>query len=75
MERKLTKRQQLIYQALRDLGQPSTMQEVGKRAGLSVNGVSQTLSALDDIFEFAGMTTDKARTGRRKDESLWRIKN
>jgi len=40
----MKKRHKIIVQALRDLGGQATLKEISEKTGLSVNGLSQSMS-------------------------------
>lgn len=60
----LKKRQKLILAALKKLGGEATTREIAAEAGLSVNGVSQSLGALSEYVQDLGGTAGETRWKR-----------
>ena len=61
----LKKRQKIILAALRDLGGEATTREIAQKTGLNVNGVAQSLGALEQVNCLGG----------RAGECKWRLKS
>jgi hypothetical protein len=61
----LKKRQKNILIALAELGGEATTRQIAKKAGLNVNGVSQSLGALHQCVDCLG---------GRGGETRWRVK-
>lgn len=61
----LKNRQKRVLGTLRKLGGTATTKEIAKKVGLSVNGVAQTLGALNDRFVLL--------LGGRGGNILWRL--
>lgn len=62
----LKKRQKLILSALLELGGKATTRQIAEKTNLHVNGVAQSLSALNQYVIFLG-----GRAGEIK----WKLKN
>ena len=62
----LKKRQKIILAALKELGGETTTRQIAEKAGLNVNGVSQSLGAMYQYIECLG---------GRGGETMWKIKN
>ncbi len=69
MPTKLKPRQRRILQALEDLGGRATQREIAKVTDLSVNGVSQSLSAMfEHVYRIEWTKKDATWVIRTEDE-------
>lgn len=61
----LKPRQKDILKALTDLGGEATTRQIAEKAGLHINGVSQSLGALHEYVECLGGKTGDMRWKRK----------